>query len=193
MADKEVLFSDEHGNSLWCVRDYTEDLSEVLDGLELLKNPPVRIMGRVSHQRRSVGFYSDAVDSYPYSGQEIIAQQPPRELQDVMLRINRDYGVDVNAALVNRYVDGKDYISPHRDNQPIIDQSYVYTLSYGATRDFVVTDYETGKMVYTFAATPRTLLCMEGPTFQKLYKHGLPVRSRVTEPRTSITLRHHYE
>lgn len=110
-----------------------------------------------------------------------------------MRRINEDYGVDVNAALVNRYADGRDYISPHRDNQPIIDQSYVYTLSYGATRDFVVTDYETGKSVYTFATTPRTLLCMEGPTFQKLYKHALPVRARVTEPRTSITLRRHYE
>jgi alkylated DNA repair dioxygenase AlkB len=199
---KNILFADPDGNMLWCIENYTADLSADIGEIPLLVNPPITVRGRPGIQHRSVAFCSDLIKSYPYSGQSMLAQPLPSCLSNVMLKINSDFNVDNNAALINQYVTGEDTIGAHQDNQAWIDQSYVFAMSYGATRDFVITDCRSNdkivskmkkksKVVATLPHSSCMLLCMQGPTFQKIYKHAIPVRKRVKESRTSVTFRHH--
>ena len=97
-------------------------LTDIKDNL--ISQPPVFVYGRMCHQRRDVGFFSDAVRTYNYSrGNEMKAQPIPCSLHSLLMEVNRmkeeKYGelaCPFNAILVNRYNTGKDYIAAHSDS-----------------------------------------------------------------------------
>lgn len=195
---QNIIFDDGE-NKLWYRKDFVKDIYtgglKVSDfaNLRLIKDPPVMVYGKLAHQHRSVGFYSDTVESYPYSGQEIIAQPMPDSIREIMEKINEDYDREINGCLVNKYKDGTDYIGYHRDNQPTIDQNYVATVSFGARRKMVIREYSSKAIVETVQLLPNMLLVMEGPTFQTRYTHEIPVQKKVLLPRLSLTFRKHIE
>ena len=91
-----------------------------------------------------------------------------------------------NACLFNQYRDGQDSMGWHRDNEPEINPSCIASVSFGASRDFVIR-HRTTKEKWLVHLHHGDLLVMEN--LQDAYEHALPKRLRVGEPRINLTLR----
>lgn len=185
----KVLFEDDEGNRLWCVRDYDPRPLTDFDFLELDTEPTVTVYGRVCHQRRCVGFYSDDSAGYKYSHTVAEARKLPLDLRFIMDKLNDEYGYDYNGILVNRYRNGLDHVGAHGDSEEGLCRGSVVSISYGASRKFRI--YEEGKMVCEVLHEHGMLLCMEGENFQRRYKHTIPIEKKVKEARLSLTFRRH--
>jgi alkylated DNA repair dioxygenase AlkB len=74
---------------------------------------------------------------YPYSnGVTLRAASMPHYLQAVIDKIKAAGLADFNAVLINPYRDGKDYISPHSDDDYGDPEPTIPSLTLGATRPF---------------------------------------------------------
>ncbi|HSA76218.1 MAG TPA: alpha-ketoglutarate-dependent dioxygenase AlkB [Nitrosarchaeum sp.] len=97
----------------------------------------------------------------------------------------------MNFSLVNLYRNGKDYIGYHSDSTEGLRQKkgevVISSLSFGATRDFYLQNKST-KEVHKYSLESGELFVMKGLT-NMYYKHSVPKRLKVSEPRYNITLR----
>ena len=60
-------------------------------------------------------------------------------LMDITSDVNKALGTEFNTILMNVYRDGSDYISAHKDNTTgWVEGTGFATLSFGATRDFII-------------------------------------------------------
>ena len=161
--------------------------------VDLEVNPEVLVYGKVCHQRRSVGFYSDTSKGYEYS-HRIMQSKPMTDwLKELMFYINGKFGADFNGILINRYEGGSDYIGKHSDDERGLQQSVgVIALSYGAVRKFRIRDKLTDKIVVDVPTDPSQIIQMSGD-FQKEFTHEIPVEKRVSGTRYSLTFRRHLE
>ena len=161
--------------------------------VDLEVNPEVLVYGKVCHQRRSVGFYSDTSKGYEYS-HRIMPSKPMTDwLKELMFYINGKFGADFNGILINRYEGGSDYIGKHSDDERGLQQSVgVIALSYGAVRKFRIRDKLTDKIVVDVPTDPSQIIQMSGD-FQKEFTHEIPVEKRVSGTRYSLTFRRHLE
>jgi alkylated DNA repair dioxygenase AlkB len=161
------------------------------NGPRLFHHPCIVFRGHVCRSRRSVGFFSDVVRGYTYSGQTMPSQPLLPWMRSLMEQVNQKLGFHFNAILINYYVDGNEEIAPHADNERDLDTSKVAAISVGAERKFVVT--VTGSKPRNVVASVRTvegsLLVMEGEKFQKLFEHHIPKEKRISESRFSLTFR----
>jgi len=106
-----------------------------------------------------------------------------------------DAGAVYNQVLVNWYKDGDHCIGKHSDDEgQLHENTPIYTVSFGQTRDFVVESKKNkkGNEVYrkVIPVKNNTLLIMGGE-MQKHYYHSVPRRTtkKVKSPRISITFR----
>ena len=96
-----------------------------------------------------------------------------------------------NCCLANLYIDGNDSMGFHSDDEPCIGaKSLILSLSFGATRDFVVKN-KTDNTSKTKALASGDLLIMHGRSRQQLYQHAVPKNPEVKEPRLNLTFRFH--
>ena len=102
------------------------------------------------------------------------------------VEVHTETGGYFNACLFNQYRDGQDSMGWHRDNEPEIDSSCIASVSFGASRDFVIRHRIT-KEKWLVHLHHGDLLVMEN--LQDAYEHALPKRLRVGEPRINLTLR----
>lgn len=145
-----------------------------------------KLYGKAYQQPRLVCYMSN--QDYTYSGLEYKAKPIPDQLQAIIQRFHHDTGYTVNAVLANKYRNGHDYVSMHADDEKsIIPDSPIYSLSLGATREFVLA-HNSGLEKLTLHLTHGSLLVM-GKDVQRNYKHGIPKRLRVKEPRINLTFR----
>jgi alkylated DNA repair dioxygenase AlkB len=157
----------------------------------LFIKPPIRIGNKIVQQRRNVGFFSSVSQGYKYSGQIMKSQPLTPHLTELLSLINEKFQAEFNGILINHYVDGNDYLSPHSDDESALDKNAgVVAISYGAERTFRISDKITGKKVID-VETQHCQIIQMGPGFQSIYKHGLPQRLRVKEERFSFTFRKH--
>jgi alkylated DNA repair dioxygenase AlkB len=157
----------------------------------LAHRPPVPTRnGVMGCQNRDVGFFSDVVDAYHYSGQTMPAQPMPGCLAELLADVNAEHGQDFNAILVNRYRDGNDYISAHSDNENLGSGGSVVALSWGATRKLRFKDKHTNVTVADVPLTSGSCLRMLAGC-QEVLTHGVPQELTVKEPRVSFTFRRH--
>ena len=157
----------------------------------LISRPPIVIYGRPGQQNRDVGFFSDEVKSYNYSGQQMSSQPLGPQLQQLLSYVNFNSGSSFNAVLVNRYNSGSDYIGAHSDNEHLDPQSGVVCLSIGARRTFRIRDKVTKQILVDVDLPSGSVVAMIGPSFQSRYTHEIPVQKKVTGVRYSFTLRCH--
>lgn len=99
-------------------------------------------------------------------------------------------GSPYNQILMNWYQDGDHYMGPHGDNiKPLVPNSCIYSFSYGAERDFVITA-NSGLEQRIVLTMPSNSLIIMNDEMQLWYKHTLPKRKRVKEWRINITVRY---
>jgi len=186
----------------------TPALKNSLETIPLNHKPEICIYGKICHQQRNVGFYSDGKVGYKYSGQttNIFPLSPQPELVSILNKVNKELELDFNGILINEYVDGSNTISAHSDDEKdlatldkVIDHgdyklwgSVVASLAYGAVRKFRIRDKNTKKVILDFKHLPGGLLLMVGD-FQKEFTHEIPKESTIKEGRFSLTFRKHIE
>lgn len=163
-------------------------VEEVKD--ELIIKPPIKFMGKVVHQQRDVGFFSDESIGYHYANQLAESKPLKPNLIEIMKIVNDQFKTEYNGILVNRYVGGDNYISDHSDNEKTLDESGVIAISVGAVRKFRIKEKGTNNKVLDVPTAPYSLIQMGGD-FQKEFTHGIPVEKKVKDVRYSFTFRKH--
>jgi hypothetical protein len=78
-------------------------VDEVKDKLEV--KPEIKIFGKIAHQKRDVGFFSNDSIGYQYSGK--LAKSKPLTpcLLKLLEKVNKIYGAEFNGILLNYYED----------------------------------------------------------------------------------------
>ena len=182
-------------SALWIVENYTEDYYEILKDVFTYEKPPIMIMGRECHQQRNVSFYSDESEGYKYSGQTMksLPLSNVELFSQLLESINESLNTNFNGILVNRYIDGSNYLSAHSDDENGLDKNnkIVAGLCYGpGIRNFRIRDKQTKEIVLNYDHQPCTLLIMSGK-FQQEFTHEIPKQLKIKEERISITFRSH--
>lgn len=152
--------------------------------------PEIIIAGRVCHQRRDVGFFSDESIGYHYSGKLAESKPLTKYLKRLLKKVNKIYGASFNGILINRYNDGKDYISPHSDDERNLDPQGVVSISYGSTRIFRIRKKYTKEIVKDIELDNLDMVHMKGD-FQKEFTHEIPKDETIITERYSFTFRKH--
>lgn len=155
-------------------------------------NPEIKVYGKICHQHRNVGFFSDTSIGYRYSNQLSKSIPLTPSLKTILEKINKIFDADYNGILVNKYKDGTDYISAHSDDEKGISKFGVCAISYGTPRNFRIRDKKTNKIVANINTLEDEIIMMEGD-FQKEFTHEIPIQKKIKEPRYSFTFRTHLE
>lgn len=146
---------------------------------------------RIKIPRQQTAFADPNVRSYRFAGTSVGGSVWPDFLMNVREQIREQTNIDFNYILVNYYENGNNYIGYHhddvRDLEPIGKEHIIASLSFGATRDFLL-KHVGDKSVYKLPLQNGDLLLMRDDTNKK-YKHSVPKRLRVAEPRWNLTFR----
>ncbi|WP_170843603.1 alpha-ketoglutarate-dependent dioxygenase AlkB [Luteibacter sp. UNCMF331Sha3.1] len=149
----------------------------------------IRMFGRVVDSPRLSAWMGDEGAVYRYSGTRFVPHPWIPELLALRDRVAAACGVPFNSVLANLYRDGADRMGWHSDDEPELGaQPVIASVSLGAERTFRFRAKAGGEPT-AIALTHGSLLTMAGDT-QRLYKHELPPRKRVSDPRINLTFRH---
>lgn len=114
-----------------------------------------------------------------------------KSMSELLEIVNNEICAEFNGILVNKYMDGNDYISAHSDDESGLDSIGVISISYGAERIFRIRNKETKQSICDEITKHCGILHMGGEKFQKLYTHEIPIQRNIKEPRYSFTFRKH--
>lgn len=156
----------------------------------LLQKPEIIIFGKVAHQQRNVGFFSDESIGYHYSNQLARSQPLTSNMKKMLESINTIFGENFNGILINEYPDGTHTIGKHSDDESTLGKGGVIAISYGTPRTFRVREKSSGKIVKDIPTKNFEILQMGGD-FQKEFTHEIPVQKKIKESRVSLTFRKH--
>lgn len=157
---------------------------------QLEERPEIIIFGKKCKQQRNVGFFSDESIGYKYSKKMMASKSLSKSMSELLYIINKEIGAEFNGILVNKYMDGSDYISAHSDDEIGLDTVGVVSISYGTERVFRIRNKETKEIICDEITTHCSILHMGG-NFQKLFTHEIPIQKKIKESRISFTFRKH--
>ena len=157
---------------------------------QLEERPEIIIFGKICKQQRNVGFFSNESIGYKYSNKMMESKPLSQSMSELLHIVNKDTCAEFNGILVNKYMDGNDYISAHSDDETGLDSVGVVSISYGSERIFRIRNKETKEIMCDESTTHCSILHMGGD-FQKLYTHEIPIQKKIKEPRISFTFRKH--
>lgn len=109
-------------------------------------------------------------------------------IQKLLEWVRDDSGLPYTQIIINWYMTGKEYIGAHSDNEaPIVPNSPIYSFSFGATRDFVIKGKKSNyrNVIHMY----NNSLIIMGGEMQQHYKHEVPKRLKIQDPRINITFR----
>lgn len=175
----------------------SESIYEVLDKEIKWEKFPVRVMGKVFDSPRDNYYAADSDHPYKYSGfDRIPSPWTPvlNKIREIMCRVVKQINPKhpkINACLCNRYPDGDSYIGWHSDSESDLrPESFIISISLGATRDFVFQHKKTKEKI-TLPLKSGSIVLM-GPGCQENWKHTVPKRKKVKDPRINLTYRSVY-
>lgn len=190
----ERVFQNVHGTAFLDkgIFDDIELFEQCISHVEplLLERPEIIIYGKPCKQHRNVGFFSNESIGYKYSKKLMASQPLSTSLATLLVVINNLLGTQFNGILVNKYMDGHDYISAHSDDETGLDGIGVVAISYGAERIFRIR-HKNDKSIICDEPTTHCGILHMGGNFQKLYTHEIPPQKKITESRISFTFRRH--
>ena len=155
---------------------------------------PVKVHGKVFDQPRECCYIADENFPYRYSGYSRKPLPWTKNLKELCKLLNDSIKQlypkhkNLNAVLCNKYRDGKDYIGFHSDDErDLVTNSFIASISIGASRDFIFKHKNTSEKI-VIPLNSGDLILM-GENCQKNYKHSVPKRLKVKEPRINLTFR----
>ena len=157
---------------------------------QLEERPEIILFGKKCKQQRNVGFFSNESIGYKYSKKMMDSKPLSQSMSELLFIINMAIGAEFNGILVNKYMDGNDYISAHSDDEAGLDSVGVVSICYGSERIFRIRNKATKEIMCDESTTHCSILHMGG-NFQKLYTHEIPIQKKIKEPRISFTFRKH--
>lgn len=131
---------------------------------------------------------------YPYSKGVVLKAAPiPIYLQEVIDMIGAAGFGEFNAVLINRYRNGKDYISPHSDDDYGEPEPTIPSLTLGATRQFRLAKIISGSKLdkstmVEYSLGHGDLLVMRGRTNSE-WQHWVPKTVKPIGERINLTFR----
>ena len=164
-------------------------ISDIQD--KLVHKPEIKVFGKVCHQPRDVGFFSDESIGYKYSRQIMRSQSLTSSLSSLLDMVNKEFNANFNGILVNLYVDGNDSIGDHSDDEASIGKEGVVAISTGAVRKFRIRDKSSRKIVKDIPMEHGMILQMCGD-FQKEFIWDTRGEA-YKKSRISFTFRYHKE
>lgn len=188
-------------------RDAADDaLADVREQVDFVQRKR-RLYGRTFATPRLEAWHGPA--PYRFGGSELPARELPPILASLAIRaeIVAD-AVGVRASLptclANLYRDGMDSVAEHSDDEPEMGDPIIASISLGAARDFLLrrkpearSSARADRLAGAPWATPDNvsvrlehgslLLMLRG--VQAEYRHALPKRPGVLEPRVNLTFR----
>lgn len=190
----DVIFSDNDNCYLnICMFENTTLIDNVIEDIKDLldEKPEIFIYGKLCHQQRDIGFFSDGSIGYHYFNQLARSKPLTENLYVLLDEINTKFNSQFNGILINRYNDGEDYISAHSDDEKGLDPIGVVALSYGAERTFRIRTKFDKKIKCDLITRSYQIIHMGGNQFQKTYTHEIPKTKKCKNVRYSLTFRKH--
>ncbi|OHU89110.1 MULTISPECIES: alpha-ketoglutarate-dependent dioxygenase AlkB family protein [Pseudoalteromonas] len=152
------------------------------------QQPRIQVFGKYHTIPRKQCFIADDDVVYSYSKQTLNNSPWPAPLLAMRHRLQRTYGFDFNALLVNWYRDGQDKMGWHSDDEAELGQEpCIVSISLGASRKFKIKHKVTGQQ-YELLLQSGSVLVMHGDS-QQLYQHALPAQAKVSGGRINLTFR----
>jgi alkylated DNA repair dioxygenase AlkB len=146
----------------------------------------VTVFGKRHPQPRLSAWHGEA--SYTYSGLTLAPLPFTPLLQAIREAAEAATGHRYNSVLLNYYRDGRDSMGMHADNEPELGpEPAIASVSFGATRAFVLRHRRTGRTV-RLGLADGSLLFMGG-TLQQHWLHGINKTAKPLGPRVNLTFR----
>lgn len=177
------IFGDEH--KLWY---------ELVDTSVEWKQFEVMVYGKIHPQPRDSFYMADSGYPYKYAGVDRLPDD-----WTVSITMMKNYlgkcieqikpgHPEINGCLGNKYNNGHQYIGAHSDDEGDLSPgAFIVSVSLGASRDFIFTNKKTKEKVKILLESGSVLLM--GGDCQKNWKHEIPKRLRVKDPRINLTFR----
>lgn len=149
----------------------------------------VSLYGKKHPMPRLTAWYGDPDAVYVYSK----VRNEPLPWTSDLLEIASDLydftGIRFNSVLLNRYRTGADSLSWHADDEPELGSAPVIaSLSFGATRTFILRMKDDKAMQRAIDLEDGSLLLMKGDT-QNVWRHSVPKTRRPVGERVNLTFR----
>eukprot|EP01112_Ceratiomyxa_fruticulosa_P014578 TRINITY_DN418_c0_g1_i1.p1 TRINITY_DN418_c0_g1~~TRINITY_DN418_c0_g1_i1.p1 ORF type:complete len:255 (+),score=46.48 TRINITY_DN418_c0_g1_i1:234-998(+) len=145
--------------------------------------------GKEYSVRRRYAYFSKFVDEVSHdSASSFFVRGWIPELQELEEIAVKFTNAPFDSALVNFYENGDDYISAHADRE--CKGTLIASFSFGATREFLIREKETKKVVDRLDLESGSLLVMK-VGMQESFLHELPKRPKVKTGRINVTMRYH--
>ena len=154
------------------------------------KREKIRMWGREIVTKKRIAWYADEGKSYTYSGSTFHPDQWNELLLEIKKHVEQYIKFQFNSVLLNEYPNGKVGMGWHSDDERELGiDPIIASLSFGANRDFIF-KHKTDKSFENIKIHLKSgsLLVMLGST-QHHWKHSLPKRLKVREPRINLTFR----
>ena len=154
------------------------------------KREKIRMWGREIVTKKRIAWYADEGKSYTYSGSTFHPDQWNESLLEIKKSVEQYIKFQFNSVLLNEYPNGKVGMGWHSDDERELGiDPIIASLSFGANRDFIF-KHKTDKSFENIKIHLKSgsLRLMLGST-QHHWKHSLPKRLKVREPRINLTFR----
>ena len=154
------------------------------------KREKIRMWGREIVTKKRIAWYADEGKSYTYSGSTFYPDQWNELLLEIKKYVEQYIKFQFNSVLLNEYKSGEVGMGWHSDDEKELGiDPIIASLSFGANRDFIF-KHKTDKSFEKIKIHLKSgsLLIMSGST-QHYWKHSLPKRLKVREPRVNLTFR----
>lgn len=147
----------------------------------------VVVYGKRHLQPRLTAWYGDA--SYTYSGLRLEPLPWTALLLEIRAAVEAACGRRFNSVLLNRYRNERDSMCMHSDDEPELgDAPVIASLSYGATRTFILR-HKRDKRTVRLPLEDGSLLLMSGQ-LQRNWLHGINKSTRPLGERMNLTFRY---
>lgn len=188
-----IIFGDDNAYLTKFQYENMDLIDKCIDDIKdkLIIKPEIIVYGKICHQQRDIGFFSNESIGYEYSNQIMESQPLTKSLKKLLKDINKIYNSEFNGILINKYNNGSEYIGPHSDDEKGLDDNVgIIALSYGEERIFRIRNKNNKKIVHEELTTHGSIIQMGG-NFQKLYTHEIPIQKKINGIRYSFTFRKH--
>ena len=154
------------------------------------KREKIRMWGKEIVTKKRIAWYADEGKSYTYSGSTFYPVQWDEVLLEIKKQVEHYIRFQFNSVLLNEYKSGEVGMGWHSDDEKELGiDPIIASLSFGANRDFIF-KHKTDKSFEKIKIHLKSgsLLIMSGST-QHYWKHSLPKRLKVRDPRVNLTFR----